>query len=587
MKKITSIIALGLALMALSCNKQESGQINEINDHYTIPADAQVMTSVNAESTWSLNRRYFDLTFSGGMSSIVTTTLVGYDALLTPGQYVLGPDEIGYAIASKTKVNGSTPASGYIYVSKKGADYVISAVFPSEGGEENVYYWTGSLPFTPDPAPRPLTTKMFAQKTMSGTVQMYLCDDAIMQGGDGMYLALELASPDGYLHDGEYTASSPETPGVAEEGEFVAGWDNPEWGQYGLNQGTCLFTKEGETTTGEKITDGLVTVSSREEKVNDKDVVIWTIFWGKEYPVQILFEGAIPEITKPKKPVGPVTLDYSYVEDISGYGDGVEKHVFDISDKDDKLVAHIELLMAAEETEYDGEYPSTSYASQPGQMLDGWVWGEMSGGSYYISDAGEKVLMGAGQYTVTVTKIAEGAYNFSSEAFSYDAAGPDYVPGGGDDDEDVTGDVVLKITEGLTCTMTDNTATNTDADKNPLSGVTLWTVAVSDDSGLVANFDLVVAAGSADLEGTYEVMSYPDAVGKAGNGWGMAAWNYFGGCYFKVEGEAYYIPADATITVSNNSDGTLKFKFEGPIQKSDYSDGGTGGVLLNHVEIAS
>ena len=113
--------------------------------------------------------------------------------------------------------------------------------------------------------------------------------------------------------------------------------------------------------------------------------------------------------------------------------------------------------------------------------------------------------------------------------------------------------------------------------------MTLWRVTVSDGSGTVAAFDLGTAEGSTDLSGTYTVMSYPDAVGKAGNGWGFAAWGMFGGCYFLVDGAYYFIPADATINVSNNADGTIKIKFEGAIQKDDYSDGGQGGVLLNNV----
>ena len=210
----------------------------------------------------------------------------------------------------------------------------------------------------------------------------------------------------------------------------------------------------------------------------------------------------------------------------------------------------------------------------------------MSGGSYYIDAAGEKALLYAGTATVMVTKVAEGAYRFTSEFFDFAAAGPDYVPGGGEGgeggDDDVTGDVVLKLTSGLTYTMEDVTASNTASDGSALSGMTLWRVTVSDASGTVAAFDLGTGAGSEDLAGTYTVMSYPDAVGKAGNGWGWLPY-MVGGCYFVVDGAYYFIPAEATITVSNNADGTIKIKFEGAIQKDDYSDGGQGGLLLNNV----
>ena len=397
-------------------------------------------------------------------------------------------------------------------------------------------------------------------------------------------MALELFSEDGYLHDGEYTASSTETPGVAKEGEFVSGYDNEAWGDYGKNQGTCLFTMASGAQTGEKITDGLVTVSSREEKVDGKDVVIWTIFYGKEYPVQLLFEGTIPELTQPKKPVGPVNPNYLYTEVVTASG-AVDVHAVTITDKDNNELAYLELLTEPGATDLSGSYPSTSYASQPGQMRDGYYieyQGQIySGGSYYV-EGGEKKYIGAGTATVAVSAIATGAYRFSCEFFDYDCAGPDYVPEEGGDD-DVTGDVVLKITSCLTYTMTDVTAGNKDASGNPLSGMTLWTVKVTQGEQVVAAFDLGTSEGSEALAAEYSVMSYPDAVGKAGNGWGMAQYNYYGGCYFMVDGAAYYIPVDAIVTVSANTDGTLKFKFEGNIQDANYQPAGTGGLLLNNV----
>ena len=584
MKKIIGLFVFGLAL-ALSCEKQGPTTVNEITDLYTAPAGAKVMTFTGGESVWSTDRRYFKLNFSD-----LSTTLVGYDALLTPGQYVLGADEIGQAIAAQTKVGGQTPSEGWLTVNNRDGKYQITAQFGDQ-----VYFWTGDLPFVADPAPLNLTVLQQASANKENKlVTMQLATEGISQEmdenwqtvwkGEGKYLALDLYSEDGYLHDGNYKACA--EGGVVNPGQFGIGYDGEiQWGDQTYTMpdwGTCLWTVANGAATAEKITSGLVKVTSREEKVEDKDVTIWTISWGAEYPVEVLFEGAIPTLTKPKKPSGPVTPDYLYTETITASGDGVENHAFDITDKDSNLRAHIELLMAAGETDYEGSYPSTSYSSQPGQMVDGWVWGDFGGGSYWIDDSGEKVLLAAGQYTMMVTKIAEGAYNFTCEVFNYNAAGPDYVPGGDEGDDDVTGDVVLKLTSGLTYTMEDITASNTAADGSALSGMTLWRVSVSDGSDEVASFDLGTAAGSEDLAGEYTVMSYPDAVGKAGNGWGFIPWMK-GGCYFVVDGNYYWIPADATIKVSNNADGTLKIKFEGAIQNSDNSDGGQGGVLLNNI----
>ena len=604
MKKVISILALGLALLMVSCNKENtmSGPINEITDLYTVPAEAVDMTELtSANSTWSTDRRYFDLTFGTALS----TTLVGYDALLTPGQYVLGGDEIGKAILAKTKLNGQAAQEGYITVGK-GADgkYAITAHIDGE-----ILAWTGALPFVEDPAPLALSEVLQAQSNKANGVNsltMQLATPGIHQEfdmttyqnvwvGEGNYLALDIYSDDGYLHEGSYVACA--EGGVINAGEFGIGYDGSiEWGGqvYPMpDWGTCLWTVANGAATAEKILKGMVNVTSAEVG----DATIWTISWGVNYPVEVLFEGAIPALTKPKKPAGPVEPTHLYtIGDPSPCSTqageviaGVMKYPFIITDQNKEVVAYLELVLNEGQTaEIEGDYVSTEYAHEAGQLANGyyldysaWGYGIIEGGSYYV-DNGEKVYINPGE-TVFVTKIATGAFRFTGTGFDYPAAGPDYVPGeGGGGDDDVTGDVVLKLTSGLTYSMEDVTAGNTDASQNPLSGMTLWRVTVSDAAGTVAAFDLGTDAGSSDLAGTYTVMSYPDAPGKAGNGWGFAAWGMFGGCYFVVDGAYYFIPAEATITVSNNG-GNLKIRFEGPIQKDDYSDGGQGGLLLDNI----
>ena len=599
MKRIISIFATGLAVLMVSCQKENNilnGPLNQITDLYTVPAGATALSELtDAQATWSVDRRYFDLTFGDALS----TTLVGYDALLTPGQYILGGDEIGKAILAKTKLNGETPTEGFITVNNGVDGYAITAQIDGK-----VFAWKGALPFEPDPDPVSLTQVLGTSKS-AGLVTAKIGTEGLsaelvwgqtVVSGVGQYLALDLYSADGYLHDGVYKACA--EGGVVNAGEFGIGWDNEEWGDWGKNLGTCFFTLAAEAeATAKKITGGIVTVTS--EEVGDD--VIWTIFWGEEYPKEVVFEGAIPALTKPK-PVGPVAPTHLYTEgDLQDCIDntwqvaaGVKKHPITITDAEQNIVAYLELVLAEGETDLEGEYVSTEYAHEPGTFANGYYqdWtqyggGINEGGSYYIDAEGVKQYIAVGE-TVIVTKIATGAYAFTGTGFSYPAAGPDYVPGEGGDDDDVTGDVVLKLTSGLTYTMEDITAANTDADKNPLSGMTLWRVTVSDAAGVVAAFDLGTSEGSEDLAGSYTVMGYPNAVGKAGNGWGFAAFGMFGGCYFKVEGAYYFLPADAgTIAVSSNSDGTLKIKFEGSIQKDDYSDGGKGGLLLNNIAKAN
>jgi len=597
MKKISSLLVFGLALL-LSCEKEGPTTVNEITDLYTAPAGAKEMTFTGGESTWSTDRRYFDLKFSD-----LTTTLVGYDAFLAPGLYLLGGDEIGKAIAAKTKVGGQTPSEGWITVNNRDGKYQFTAQFGDQ-----VYFWAGSLPFQADPAPLDLTVLQQASANKdSKLVTLQLATEGISQGydenwqqvwtGEGKYVAIDLYSEDGYLHDGLYRASA--QGGVVNSGEFGIGYDavvDWGWGPMEMKDwGTCLWTVSGGKATAEKITSGLVNVASREEKVDGKDVTIWTITWGAEYPVEVVFEGAVPTLTKPKRPDGPVALDYTYtigdpMDCSTQAGDvvaGVKKYPFNFVDAAGEQVAYLEFILVDGAADVvPGDYVSTEYAHEPGQLANGYFmdfgdWGTFSGGSWYVNGAGEKVFIDPG-VTVSVEAVGTGAFKFASDGFLFAAAGPNYVPGGDEGDDDVTGDVVLKLTSGLTYTMEDVTAGNTAADGSALSGMTLWRVSVLNGADEVAEFDLGTAEGSQDLAGTYTVMSYPDAVGKAGNGWGFIPWMK-GGCYFVVEGNYYWIPSDSTIKVSNNADGTLKIKFEGAIQNSDNTDGGQGGLLLNNI----
>ena len=544
MKKITSILAFVLALTWVSCNKETIGTINEITDHYTVPEGAVELTSLSkSESTWSLDRRYFDLAFTGNGATL-ETRLVAFDALLAPFEYVLGADEIGNAIAANTKLNGQPVKDGYVLVTKKDKDYQVIANLDSKS-----FVWTGSLPFTQDPDPLVLSVVQQAQANKDNKlVTMQLATEGISQEfdmttyqnvwkGEGKYIAIDLYSEDGYLHDGQYRASA--QGGVVNAGEFGIGYDaTVEWGDQTFTMpdwGTCLWTVSGGAATAEKITAGLVNVTSREEKVDDKDVTIWTIYWGEEFPKELIFEGAIPALTKPKKPSGPVNPDYLYTETITPNGEGVENHAFDITDKNNTLRAHIELLMAAGETDYDGAYPSTSYSSEPGQMVDGWAWGDFGGGSYWINDSGEKVLLAAGQYTMNVNKIAEGAYNFTCELFNYDAAGPDFVPGGSEE-----------------------TLPAKDVVSEQGAGVDKHSITIGEGDNIVAYFELLTATG-ADFVGSFVSTEYAAEPGMLCNGYSFPDWGIFGGSYIMVDGARQDVAPGATVEVTNVSGSVYKF----------------------------
>ncbi len=551
MKKISSLLVFGLALL-LSCEKEGPTTVNEITDLYTAPAGAKEMTFTGGESTWSTDRRYFDLKFSD-----LTTTLVGYDALLAPGLYMLGGDEIGKAIAAKTKVGGQTPSEGWITVNNRDGKYQFTAQFGDQ-----VYFWTGTLPFQADPAPLSLTVLQQAQANKDNKlVTMQLATEGISQEfdmttyqnvwkGEGKYIAIDLYSEDGYLHDGQYRASA--QGGVVNAGEFGIGYDaTVEWGDQTFTMpdwGTCLWTVTGGKATAEKITSGLIDVTSREEKVEDKDVTVWTISWGAEYPVEVVFEGAIPALTKPKKPSG--AFDYTYTigdpMDCSTQGgevvSGVKKYPFTFTNANGEEVAYLEFILAEGAADVEpGDYVSTEYAHEAGQLANGYFmdfgdWGTFSGGSWYVNGAGEKVFIDPG-VTVSVAAAGTGAFKFSCDGFELAAAGPNYVPGGAD-----VGDAVPAK----------------DVVTEQAAGVDKHSITIGEGDNIVAYFELLTASG-ADFVGSFVSTEYAAEPGMLCNGYSFPDWGIFGGSYVMVDGARQDVAPGETVEVTNVSGNVYKF----------------------------
>lgn len=562
MKRIIGILATtGLALLLVSCGKEKMPTtINEVTDLYTAPADAVQMPSLSqAESIWSLDRRYFNLAFG----SALTTTLVGYDAILAPGQYILGDDKIGNAVLSSTKVNGQQPSEGYITVNRDAnGTYYISATV-----DGNAYVWNGTMPFQSDPEATMLTVLQQAQSNVANgtkSVTLQLATDGISQNfdwttwqttwtGEGGYLALDLYSDDGYLKEGVYMPCA--QAGDIQPGEFGIGWDPGDI--YGMGMeftdwGTCWWKVSGGEAVATKITGGIVTVTKLEgEKA-------WRIAWGEKYPVEYVFEGDIAALTKPKKPEGGASFDYAFTDEVTP-GDGVDTHAIKITDKNGEEVAYLEILTANGQTDLSGSYPSTSYASEPGQMRDGYNFPEwnFAGGSYYV-EGGENKYIGAGTATLVITKLATGAYKFSCEFFDYSAAGPDYVPESGGEG----GDENLPV-----YTMEDTVAVDcTDANNTLYEDVESHTLVLKDGDTFVAQIKLVRSVGTKDLSGNYTVGEYAHEDMVAANGFdlgamfGMDPGSWVIGSYYVQDGAIKVIEPGETIKVTSVGENTYKFE---------------------------
>ena len=314
--------------------------------------------------------------------------------------------------------------------------------------------------------------------------------------------------------------------------------------------GTCLWTVSGGKATAEKITSGLVSVTSREEKVDDKDVTIWTITWGSEYPVEVVFEGAIPALTKPKRPDGPVSLDYTYtigdpMDCSTQAGEvvaGVKKYPFTFVDAAGEQVAYLEFILVEGATDVEpGDYVSTEYAHEAGQLANGYFmdfgdWGTFSGGSWYVNTAGDKVFIDPG-VTVSVEAAGTGAFKFSSDGFLFAAAGPNYVPGG----EDVGDAVPAK-----------------DVVTEQGAGVDKHSITIGEGDNIVAYFELLTATG-ADFVGSFVSTEYAAEPGMLCNGYSFPDWGIFGGSYVMVDGARQDVAPGETVEVTNVSGNVYKF----------------------------
>lgn len=456
MKKLVLILTAALALVAVSCKDN-----NKPDDPKKDEGKIELTSLDSKTSIWNVDRRIFDLTFSGEGVALATE-LIGFDVELGSGKYKLVAEtsaKAGDAVLEKTLLNNAAVSAGSVTVAKTNNKYTFTFALTAEGKDVELA-WSGDIEWPADPAPKAVLAQLLsAQANQSGenafTLSMNLGTAGIgvkqdestgwqqVWTGEGGYLALDIFSEDRYLHEGIYHAN--EVGGVLEAGQFGIGYDTDVeyWGQlyHVENWGTCWWNvKDGAAAADHKILDGIVVVRYLGE-------MTWQISWGKDYPTEYLFEGVIEALTQP---------------------------------------------------ESAGEAP------------------------------------------------------------------------------------VVEIAEGLTYTVEDKTSENTDADGNPLSGVQLFRFTVMEGTNYVAEFDLVVTEGTTDFTGEYTVKSYPHENLTAGNGWGFAAYNFYGGSFYVFDGAVYFLPIDAKLKVTDTA-GTLKFEFEGKVQNADYADVEGGKLVLDNV----
>ena len=574
MKKsiINSLIAAVLVIS--SCTNTELEPLKGIFPD----AQEPVLTTMASSSvTKTETTREFAFKFTGQDNSTVETSLVGARAQYFLESNVYGPGESkGCFLPEKTFVNGKAVKSGSITVRKEeGNGYTFLFVLFDVDGNAIRTKWTGDIPFEPDPEAAKLTQVFTAQSNVaSGTNSVTLSlgtagisssfDMTTYQtvwSGDGNYLAVDFYSADGYLHEGTYTASA--AGGVINEGEFGIGWDPGDLWGIGMvfeNWGTCWWTVTGGNLSAEKITSGTITVERRGST--------YRITWGDEntYPHWAVFEGEIEALT----PSGTPAPDYTYTEELSDAVDntfapvaGVKTHNLVLKDKAGAEVAYFQLVLAEGQTDLAGNYTCTEYAHEPYTFGNGYdlsMWGMGMGGTRYVKSDGSTVLVEVGE-TLTVTKLAEGIYEFTgSTGYDFVAAGEGAAPGGDEKTyvelkkvsliQDNNANGVKSLTVNI---MTDGITSSFDQ----ATWQTTW-----EGSGNYLAFDIYSADGSL-APGTYTASAVGGTVneGEFGIGydtefWGMTMENW-GTCWWTI--------TDGAISAEKVLDGTITVSIDGDV----------------------
>lgn len=446
MKKLYIITLAAAALLGMSaCNKT---QLDPLTGVFPAPSTAKVAADAGSCTAYKADgKRCFDLHLAGTYP--LKATLVGNSYFLTANTYSEADEsqaKNGNYILGKTTIDGKNVKSGNITVGQEGeSHYTVVAVLFAADGSAYKLEWEGDLTFAPDPEPVALTQVFTAQSNLPNGVSSVTLslgsaeisssfDMATYQttwSGTGNYLAIDLYSADGYLHEGTYTASA--VGGDIHEGEFGIGYDTEFWGMTMYNWGTCWWTVTDGVTSAEKITSGTITVEKKGTK--------FVITWGEEstYPKWAVFEGAIDALLPPDVPTPDYTLA-DVVGAVTGADwqpvPGVESHTLTLTDKSGNAAAQFVLILSEGSAEIAGTYTCQEYASEPYLMGNGYdlsAWGMGIGGSYYYRGA-DVVLINAGE-TLEVTKYADGLYGFSgSTGYNFIASMEGFTPGGGGED---------------------------------------------------------------------------------------------------------------------------------------------------------
>ena len=327
MKLIYKIFAAAASILALSSCVESA--IEPMTGKYAKPVVYEMNTLASQSVEKGDKNRTFTVELSGDNASM-TLKMVNDKYFLADGNYTPAPADQAkkntYIVGNGgTTFNDIPVETGSIKVAQGEGTYSFAGMLWLADESVIEIKSTVALVYEADPEPVKLSTVLSATSNLangSQTVTMQLAQDGIYSEmdmntwqtiwhGEGNYLAIDLYSADGYLHEGTYSASV--VGGVVGEGQFGIGYDTTvDWGWGPMEMkdwGTCWWSVSNGAATAKKILEGTINVS----KKGSKWVIELISGEGKEM-IWAKFEGAVDALTDPALGGGGNVDDTDYVE---------------------------------------------------------------------------------------------------------------------------------------------------------------------------------------------------------------------------------------------------------------------------------
>ena len=324
MKLIYKIFAAAASILALSSCVESA--IEPMTGKYGKPVVYEMNTLASQSVEKGDKYRTFTVELSGDDNTSMTLKMVNDKYFLADGTYTPAPADQAkkntYIVGNGgTTFNNIPVETGSIKVAQGEGTYSFAGILWLADESVIEIKSTVALVYEADPEPVKLSTVLSATSNLANgvqTVTMQLAQDGIYSEtdmttwqtiwhGEGNYLAIDLYSADGYLHEGTYSASA--VGGVVGEGEFGIGYDTTVdfgWGPMEMKDwGTCWWSVSNGAATAKKILEGTINVS----KKGSKWVIELISGEGKEM-IWAKFEGAVDALTDGGNAGGSDDADY-------------------------------------------------------------------------------------------------------------------------------------------------------------------------------------------------------------------------------------------------------------------------------------